>query len=172
MDNLNVLIEEKKLQDRIQQLAEQITKEYKDKEITLICILKGSTFFTVDLSKKIDNPLKIEFIQVSSYNDSTESSGKVVMKLDLKESIEGKDIVVVEDIIDTGRTLSYLIEYLRGKNPASIKLCTLLDKPERRIYDVKVDYVGFEIPDKFVVGYGLDFDEHYRNLPYIAYIEN
>ena len=93
-------------------------------------------------------------------------------KLDLKESIEGKDIVVVEDIIDTGRTLSYLIEYLRGKNPASIKLCTLLDKPERRIYDVKVDYVGFEIPDKFVVGYGLDFDEHYRNLPYIAYIEN
>lgn len=171
MDNLNILIEEEKLQERIKIVAEQITKDYKGKEITLICILKGSTFFTVDLSKRIDNPLKIEFIQVSSYNDGTESSGNVIMKLDLKESIEGKDVVVVEDIIDTGRTLSYLLEYLRAKNPASIKLCTLLDKPERRIYDVKVDYVGFEIPDKFVVGYGLDFDELYRNLPYIAYIE-
>ena len=172
MDKLNVLIEEEKLQNRVKEIAKQITKDYKDKEITLICILKGSTFFTVDLSKSIDNALKIEFIQVSSYNDGTESSGNVVMKLDLKESIEGKDVIVVEDIIDTGRTLSYLMEYLRGKNPASIKLCTLLDKPERRVFDVKVDYVGFEIPDKFVVGYGLDFNEIYRNLPYVAYIEN
>lgn len=172
MDKLNVLIEEGKLQNRVKEIAKQITKDYKDKEITLICILKGSTFFTVDLSKSIDNPLKIEFIQVSSYNDGTESSGNVIMKLDLKESIEGKDVIVVEDIIDTGRTLSYLMEYLKGKNPASIKLCTLLDKPERRVFDVKVDYVGFEIPDKFVVGYGLDFNELYRNLPYVAYIGN
>lgn len=171
MDKLKTLIEENKLQARIKEIAQQITKDYKNKEITLICILKGSTFFTVDLSKNINNPLKIEFIQVSSYNDGTKSSGNVVMKLDLKESIEGKDVIVVEDIIDTGRTLSYLMEYLNGKNPASIKLCTLLDKPERRVFDVKVDYVGFEIPDKFVVGYGLDFDELYRNLPYIAYIE-
>lgn len=171
MDKLKTLIEENKLQERIKEIAQQITNDYKNKEITLICILKGSTFFTVDLSKNINNPLKIEFIQVSSYNDGTKSSGNVVMKLDLKESIEGKDVIVVEDIIDTGRTLSYLMEYLNGKNPASIKLCTLLDKPERRVFDVKVDYVGFEIPDKFVVGYGLDFDELYRNLPYIAYIE-
>lgn len=170
MDKLNVLIEEEKLQKRVKELAKQITKDYKDKEITLICILKGSTFFTVDLSKSIENALKIEFIQVSSYNDGTESSGNVVMKLDLKESIEGKDVIVVEDIIDTGRTLSYLMEYLKAKKPASIKLCTLLDKPERRVFDVKVDYVGFEIPDKFVVGYGLDFNEIYRNLPYVAYI--
>ena len=172
MDKLNVLIEEEKLQKRVKELAKQITKDYKDKEITLICILKGSTFFTVDLSKSIENALKIEFIQVSSYNDGTESSGNVVMKLDLKESIEGKDVIVVEDIIDTGRTLSYLMEYLKAKKPASIKLCTLLDKPERRVFDVKVDYVGFEIPDKFVVGYGLDFNELYRNLPYVAYIGN
>ncbi len=172
MGDLKVLIKEEELQERIKKVAEQITKDYENKEIVLICILKGSTFFTVDLAKRIDNPLKIEFIQVSSYHDSTESSGNVVMKLDLKESIEGKDIIVVEDIIDTGRTLSYLLDYLKGKNPASIKLCTLLDKPERRMYDVQVDYVGFEIPDKFVVGYGLDFGELYRNLPYVAYIES
>lgn len=170
MEELKVLIEEEKIQQRVKEIAEQITKEYEKKEIILICILKGSTFFTVDLAKRIRNQLKIEFIQVSSYHDGTTSSGKVEMKLDLKESIEGKDVIIVEDIIDTGRTLSYLISHLKERKPKSLKLCTLLDKPERRLYEVKVDYVGFEIPDKFVVGYGLDVNEQYRNLPYIAYI--
>lgn len=171
MGDIKVLIEEEKLQERIINLAKKITNDYKGKELTIICILKGSTFFTVDLAKRIDNKLKIEFIQVSSYGSATISSGEIELKLDLKESIEGKDVLIVEDIIDTGRTLSYLIEHLEARNPNSLKLCTLLDKPERRKYDINVDYVGFEIPDKFVVGYGLDCDEYYRNLPYIGYIE-
>lgn len=170
MEELKVLIEEEKIQQRVKEIAEQITKDYEGKELTLICILKGSTFFTVDLAKRINNKLKIEFIQVSSYHEGTISSGNIEMKLDLKESIQGKDVMVVEDIIDTGRTLSYLMEHLKTKNPKSLKLCTLLDKPERRLYEVKVDYVGFQIPDKFVVGYGLDVNEQYRNLPYVAYI--
>lgn len=170
MDNIKVLIEEEKIQEKIREIAKQIEKDYKQEEITLICILKGSTFFTVDLAKRINKKVKLEFIQVSSYGSSTTSSD-ITLKLDLKESIEGKDVIIVEDIIDTGRTLSYLIEHLKGRNPKSLKLCTLLDKPERRLYDVNVDYVGFEIPDKFVVGYGLDYDEMYRNLPYIGYIE-
>ena len=171
MENLTVLIDEEKIQNRIKEIAEQIEKDYIGKDIVLICILKGSTFFTVDLAKKINKNVKIEFIQVSSYGSSTIGSENIELKLDLKESIDGKDVIIVEDIIDTGRTLSYLIEHLKGRKPSSLKLCTLLDKPERRIYDVKVNYVGFQIPDKFVVGYGLDFNELYRNLPYIAYIE-
>ncbi len=171
MENLKVLIDEEKIQNRIKEIAEQIEKDYIGKDIVLICILKGSTFFTVDLAKKINKNVKIEFIQVSSYGSSTIGSENIELKLDLKESIDGKDVIIVEDIIDTGRTLSYLIEHLKGRKPSSLKLCTLLDKPERRIYDVKVNYVGFQIPDKFVVGYGLDFNELYRNLPYIAYIE-
>lgn len=171
MEDIKVLIEEEKIQERVKKIAKEIEQDYIDKEITLICILKGSTFFTVDLAKRINKNIKIEFIQVSSYGSSTIGSDNVELKLDLKESIENKDVIIVEDIIDTGRTLSYLIEHLKGRNPKSLKLCTLLDKPERRIYDVKVDYVGFEIPDKFVVGYGLDYNELYRNLPYIGYIE-
>lgn len=171
MDDIKVLIDEEKIQNKIKEIANKIETDYNGKEITLICILKGSTFFTVDLAKKINKIVKIEFIQVSSYGSSTVSSNNIELKLDLKESIEGKDVIIVEDIIDTGRTLSYLIEHLKQRNPNSLKLCTLLDKPERRIYDVKVDYTGFEIPDKFVVGYGLDYDELYRNLPYIGYIE-
>ena len=171
MEKIKTLISKEELEKRTTEIAKQIEEEYKEKEITLICILKGSAFFTVDLAKKINGDVKLEFIRVSSYIDGTESSGKVEMKLDLQDSIEGKDVIIVEDIIDTGRTLSYLIDYLKTKKPNSVKLCTLLDKPERRIYNVKVDYTGFQIPDKFVVGYGLDFDEKYRNLPYIAYIE-
>jgi len=171
MEEIKVLIDEKTLQNKIKEIAENIMQEYKEKEITLICILKGSMYFTVDLSKYIKNKLKIEVIKVSSYGNEKESSGKINMELNLKESIEGKDVIVVEDIIDTGRTLSYLLDYLRLKNPNSIKLCTLLNKPERRVFDVKVDYNGFSIPDKFVVGYGLDYSEYYRNLPYIGYIE-
>lgn len=170
MENIKVLIEEEKIQAKIKEIAERIEKDYIGKEITLICILKGSTFFTVDLAKRINKNVKIEFIQVSSYGASTTSSEKIELKLDLKESIEGRHVIVVEDIIDTGRTLSYLLEHLKERKPESLKLCTLLDKPERRLYDVKVDYTGFEIPDKFVVGYGLDYDESYRNLPYIGYI--
>lgn len=172
MREMKVLIDEEKLQKRIGEIAKQIEDEYKGKEIILICILKGSIFFTVDLARKINGDVKLEFIRVSSYDDGTESSGEIKMKLDLKDSIQGKDVIVIEDIIDTGRTLSYLIEYLKMKKPNSVKLCALLDKPDRRVIDVKVDYTGFEIPDKFVIGYGLDWDEKYRNIPYIGYIEN
>lgn len=172
MEEVKVLIDEEKLHKRVDEIAAQIESEYKGKEIILICILKGSVFFTVDLAKRINGDVKIEFIRVSSYNEGTESSGEIKMKLDLKDSIQGKDVIVVEDIIDTGRTLSYLIKYLKMKKPNSLKLCALLDKPERRIKkDVKVDYTGFQIPDEFVVGYGLDVDEKYRNLPYVGYIE-
>ena len=171
MEEVKVLIDEQKLQARIDEIAKQIGEEYKNKEIILICILKGSIFFTVDLARKIKEDIKLEFIRVSSYYEGTESTGEIKMKLDLKDSIQGKDVIVVEDIIDTGRTLSYLMEYLKMKKPNSIKLCALLDKPERRIKKVKVDYTGFQIPDEFVVGYGLDCNEKYRNLPYIGYIE-
>lgn len=170
MGEIKVLIDEEKISKKVKEIAKKIENDYKGKEITLICILKGSTFFTVDLAREINGNVKIEFIQVSSYGSSDVSS-EIKLKLDLKESIEGKDVIIVEDIIDTGRTLSYLIEHLKGRKPNTLKLCTILDKPERRLFDVKVDYTGFEIPDKFVVGYGLDFDEKYRNLPYIGYIE-
>ena len=172
MGEIKTLIDEQKLQNRIAQIAKQIEEEYKGKEITFICILKGSVFFTMDLAKKIDGDVRLEFIRVSSYGEGTESSGEIKMKLDLKDSIQGKDVIVIEDIIDTGRTLSFLIEYLKMKKPNSVKLCALLDKPDRRVIDVKVDYTGFQIPDKFVIGYGLDWDEKYRNLPYIGYIES
>lgn len=172
MGEIKTLIDEEKLHKRVEEIAKQIEEEYRGKEIILICILKGSVFFTVDLAKRINGDVKLEFIRVSSYNDGTESSGEIKMKLDLKDSIQGKDVIVVEDIIDTGRTLSYLIKYLKMKKPNSVKLCALLDKPERRIKkEVKVDYTGFQIPDEFVVGYGLDVNEKYRNLPYIGYIE-
>ncbi len=172
MEEIKVLIDEEKLHKRVDEIAKQIEDEYKGKEIIFVCILKGSIFFTVDLAKRINGDVKLEFIRVSSYNEGTESCGEIKMKLDLKDSIQGKDVIVIEDIIDTGRTLSYLIEYLKMKKPNSLKLCALLDKPERRVKkEVKVDYTGFQIPDEFVVGYGLDVAEKYRNLPYIGYIE-
>ena len=172
MVQIKTLIDEEKLHARIKEIAKQIEKEYAGREITLICILKGSVFFTVELAKNIEGNVKLEFIRVSSYNEGTQSTGEIKMKLDLKDSIQGKDVIVIEDIIDTGRTLNYLIDYLKMKQPNSVKLCALLDKPSRRVVkEVKVDYTGFEIPDKFVVGYGLDWDENYRNLPYIGYIE-
>lgn len=171
MGELKVLIDEKTLQDRIQEVAETIMKDYEGKDLTFICILKGSALFTVDLAKKIKNNVRFEFIRVSSYGDSTESSGKVTMKLDLQDSIEGRDVIVIEDIIDTGRTLSYLRDYLKDKNPGSLKICTLLDKKERRIFDIEPDYTAFNIPDKFVVGYGLDDKENLRNLPYVGYYD-
>ncbi len=169
--NINVHLTEEELDARIREMAAQISADYGEEPITLICILKGSIFFTCDLAKRITNPLEIDFMKVSSYGSGTSSSGRVKIELDLDESIEGKNVLVVEDIIDSGRTLSYLLELLKHRNPKSIKLCTLLDKPERRVMDVSVDYVGFEIPDEFVVGYGLDYDQRYRDLPYIGFVE-
>lgn len=171
MDEIKVLIDEEKVQSRISEIAEQISKDYKGKEITFICILKGSIFFTVDLAKKIPEDVRVDFVRVSSYGGDTVSSGEIKMKLDLKDSIQGKDVIIIEDIIDTGRTLKYLKEYLNLKKPNSLKICTLLDKKERRVCEMEADYVGFSIPDKFVIGYGLDYDEKYRNLPYIGYFD-
>lgn len=172
MEKIKVLIDEAKLNQRIQELADEISNDYKNKDITFICILKGSVYFTTELSKRIKNNVKLEFIRVSSYGVSMESSGQIELRLDLRESLEGKDVIIVEDIIDTGRTLAFLKEHLKAKKPNSVKICTLLDKKERRVCDINSDYVAFDIPDKFVVGYGLDYNENYRNLPYIGYIEN
>lgn len=170
-DKISVLISEEEVGKRIRELAEQITKEYEGKEIRLICVLKGSVFFTCELAKRIELPVTLDFMSVSSYGNGTESSGRVKIVKDLDEPIDGENIIIIEDIIDSGRTLSYLMDMLNARKPASLKLCTLLDKPDRRVTDVKVDYTGFEIPDKFVVGYGLDFAQKYRNLPYIGVVE-
>ena len=171
MSDLKVLITEEELQKRIGEIAEQINKDYEGKEITFICILKGSIFFTVELAKKIPADINFEFIRVSSYHGEN-STGVIRMRVDLQGEIAGKDVIIIEDIVDTGRTLSYLKEYLKSKEPKSLKICALLDKKERRVCNLDADYVGFDIPDKFVVGYGLDVDEKYRNLPYIGYFEN
>ncbi|MCT4597509.1 MAG: hypoxanthine phosphoribosyltransferase [Vallitalea sp.] len=173
MHNIRTLISTEKLYARIEELGEAISRDYKDKdEIHFICVLKGGVMFMADLSKTIkDIPLSMDFMAVSSYGNETSSSGIVKIVKDLDESIEGKDVIIVEDIVDSGRTLSYLVQILKDRNPNSIKICTLLDKPERRIIDVDVDYVGFEIPDEFVLGYGLDYMQKYRNLPYIGIME-
>lgn len=159
------------METRIAEIAAQINKEYEGRDVHLICILKGSLFFTCELAKRLTMPVTIDFIQVSSYGSGTVSSGNIKIKKELDESIEGRDVIVIEDIIDSGNTLSRLVPYLQKMEPASLKICTLLDKPDRREADVNVDYNGFDIPDKFVVGYGLDYDQKYRNLPYIGVIE-
>lgn len=168
---INVHLTEEQIAERIRELGAQISAEYGDESVCLICILKGSVFFTCELAKRITSPVEMEFMSVSSYGAGTESSGVVRIVNDLGTSIEGKNVIVIEDIIDSGRTLSYLLENLKTRNPKSLKLCTLLDKPDRRVVDVAVDYVGFVIPDEFVVGYGLDYDQRYRNLPYIGFVE-
>lgn len=170
-DKISVLIAEEDVDKKIREIAEKISKDYEGKTVTLICILKGSIFFTCELAKRITIPVKLDFMSVSSYGAGTESSGRVKIIKDLDDSVEGKDIIVIEDIIDSGRTLHYLMTLLASRKPNSIKLCTLLDKPDRRVVPVDVDYTGFNIPDKFVVGYGLDYDQNYRNLPYIGVIE-
>ena len=170
MENIKILIDEKKLEERISEIAKQIEKDYKNKEIIFLGILKGSIPFMWELAKRVKNKVKFEFIEVSSYQ-GTESTGKIVLHKDIKESVEGKDVIIIEDILDTGRTLNYLKEKLLQKNPNSLKIATLLNKPSRRISDIEVDYTGFEIEDKFVIGFGLDYDQIYRNLPYIGYIE-
>ena len=167
-ETTRILIPEDKVDERIAQLGEQISKDYEGKQVHLIGILKGSIFFICELAKRITVPVTRDFMSVSSYGAGTKSSGVVKLIKDLDEPIEGKDVLVVEDIIDSGHTLSYLLKNLSSRNPASIRLCTLLDKPERREVDVEVDYQGFRIPDEFVIGYGLDYDQRYRNLPYIG----
>ena len=167
-ENIRVLLPEEELAARISELGAQISKDYEGKQVHLIGILKGSIFFICELAKRITVPVTLDFMSVSSYGAGTKSSGVVKLIKDLDEPIEGKDVLVVEDIIDSGHTLSYLLKNLSSRNPASIRLCTLLDKPERREVDVEVDYQGFRIPDEFVIGYGLDYDQRYRNLPYIG----
>lgn len=172
MERIEVLITEKEVDERIAELAKQISKDYEGKCVHLICILKGSAPFMCELAKRIDCEVTFDFMSVSSYGSSMRSSGHIEIKKDLDESLEGKEVIVIEDIIDTGRTLSELVKILSQRNPASVRLCTLLDKPDRRVAkDVKVDYVGFVIPDEFVVGYGLDYDQKYRNLPYIGVVK-
>ena len=165
-DKIRVLLSEDEVNKRISEVAAQISRDYQGKEIHLICILKGGVFFTCELAKRLELPVTLDFMSVSSYGNDTKSSGVVRIVKDLDEPLEGKHVLIVEDIIDSGQTLAYLIEVLKQRGPADIRLCTLLDKPERRVKkQVKVDYTCFTIPDEFVVGYGLDFDQKYRNLP-------
>lgn len=172
MENkIKVMITEDEIAKRIKEMGEQISKDYEGKTIHLICILKGSVFMACELAKNITLPVTMDFMSVSSYGDGTESSGRVRIVKDLDQSVEGKDILVIEDIVDSGKTLAFLMDLLKARNPKSIKLCTLLDKPERRVTEVPVDYTGFVIPDEFVVGFGLDCAQNYRNLPYIGAVE-
>ena len=170
-ERIRVLLPEEEVDARIQAIGEQISRDYAGRQVHLICVLKGGVFFMCELAKKIDVPVSLDFMSVSSYGDGTSSNGVVRIVKDLDEPIKDKDVLVVEDIVDSGRTLSYLLEMLRDRGPKSLRLCTLLDKPERRVVDVHVDYTGFQIPDEFVVGYGLDYDQRYRNLPYIGVVK-
>lgn len=170
---IKTLISSEELQKRIKEIGKQITEEYRNKEIVIICILRGAVYFATDLTKYIEsNNLIMEFMQVSSYGNLKETTGELKIKKDLDVNIEGKNVIIVEDIIDSGFTMLNLKKYLSSKNPESLKVCTLLDKKERRKVEVEADYIGFEIPNKFVLGYGLDYEEYYRNLPYIAYSED
>lgn len=169
--HIDVMLDEAKVDKRIRELGEQISRDYQGKTVYLICILKGSVYFTCELAKRITVPVIMDFMQCSSYGAATKSSGVVKLSKDLDLAITDQDVIIIEDIIDSGRTLSHLKNLLAQRKPASLKICTLLDKPERRVVDVDVDYVGFQIEDKFVVGYGLDYDQQYRNLPYIGVVE-
>lgn len=170
-DNIKVLYSEQELSQRITQLGAQISQDYAGEELHLVCILKGGVFFACELAKRITVPVSIDFMSVSSYGNSQESSGIVRILKDLDEPIEGKHVLIVEDIIDSGKTLDHLIPMLYARKPVDIKLCALLSKPSRRQVDIQIDYLGYEIPDAFVVGYGLDYAQRYRNLPYIGALE-
>lgn len=170
-EHIKVLLSEEEVDRRIQEIGAQISRDYEGKSVHLICVLKGGSFFMCELAKRITVPVSLDFMSVSSYGSDTKSSGVVKIVKDLDESLKDKEVLVVEDIVDSGRTLSYLMEMLRDRGPASLRLCTLLDKPDRRVINVKVDYTGFQIPDKFVVGYGLDYNQKYRNLPYVGVVE-
>ncbi|MDD7402550.1 MAG: hypoxanthine phosphoribosyltransferase [Butyribacter sp.] len=168
---IHEMLSEKQVEEKIEELAQQLSRDYEGKTLHLICILKGSVFFFTELAKRVTVPVTIDFMAVSSYGDGTESSGTLNVRKDLDEDIAGLECLIVEDIIDSGNTLSRTKKMLAERNPASLKICTLLDKPERRETQVDVDYTGFVIPDKFVVGYGLDYAQKYRNLPYIGVLE-
>ena len=170
-ERVEVLLSEEVVDARIREIGEQISKDYAGKQVHLVGVLKGSVFFICELAKRITVPVTMDFMSVSSYGSDTKSSGVVRIVKDLDESIKGKDVIVIEDIVDCGNTLSYLLEMLNDRKPASLRLCTLLDKPERRRKPVHVDYTGFQIPDEFVVGYGLDYDQKYRNLPYVGIVK-
>lgn len=170
-EHVRVLLTEEEVDRRIQEIGDQISRDYAGKQVHLICVLKGGAFFMCELAKRITVPVSLDFMSVSSYGSATKSSGVVRIVKDLDEPLKDKDVLVVEDIVDSGRTLSYLLDMLKDRGPRSVRLCTLLDKPERRVVDVHVDYTCFQIPDEFVVGYGLDYDQRYRNLPYIGVVE-
>lgn len=167
----SILYSEEQLRARVKELGAQITADYAGKEPVLASVLRGSYIFMADLTRAIDLPVTVDFMAVSSYGAGTKSSGQVEIKKDLSDSIEGRDLIIVEDILDSGNTLYYLMEILKARKPASIRICTLMDKPERRTQPIVADYVGFEIPDAFVVGYGLDYAEKYRNLPYVGILK-
>ena len=170
-EHVKVMMTEEEVDRKIKEIGLLISRDYEGRDVHLICILKGASFFACELAKRIEVPVTIDFMSVSSYGGGTESSGYVKIIKDLDAPIEGKNVIVVEDIIDSGRTLSHLMELLKSRNPESLELCALLDKPERRVVEVDVKYVGFQVPDLFVVGYGLDYDQKYRNLPYIGVVE-
>ena len=170
-DKIRVMFSEEEVDNIIKEIGKQISEDYEGKEIHLICVLRGGSFFMCELSKRITVPVSLDFMSVSSYGNDSKSSGVVKIVKDLDDSLEGKHVIVIEDIIDSGRTLSYLLELLKDRKPESLKLCTLLDKPDRRVVDVHIDYTGFEVPDEFIVGYGLDYAQKYRNLPYIGVVE-
>ena len=170
-ETIRPMIDEEKIKERIIELGKEISEDFAGKKVHLICILRGGAFFMCELAKYITVPVTIDFMCLSSYGDGSKSSGVVRIAKDLDDAIEDKEVLIVEDIIDTGRTLHYLIDVLKQRGPASITLCTLLDKPERREVEVPVNYVGFSIPNEFVVGYGLDYAQRYRNLPYIGVVE-
>lgn len=170
-ERVEVMLSEEEVDRRIQEIGEQISKDYAGKQVHLVCVLKGGSFFLCELAKRITVPVSLDFMSVSSYGGDTKSSGVIKIVKDLDEPLRDKNVIVVEDIVDSGRTLSYLLDMLKARGPKSMTLCTLLDKPDRRVIDVKVDYTGFQIPDEFVVGYGLDYDQRYRNLPYIGVVK-
>ena len=166
-----MLIPEEKLEARIKEIGRKISEDYAGREILIVCVLRGGVFFACELAKHITVPVRMDFMSVSSYEDGTESLGRVKILKDLDENLEGRDVLIVEDIVDSGNTLHKLMRVLEVRRPASLKLCTLLDKPERRTVEIPVDYTCFEIPDAFVVGYGLDYAQKYRNLPYIGVLD-
>lgn len=170
-DVSEVLLNEEQIQQRIRELAEQVSQDYQGKDLLLVCILKGGVLFLADLMRQLDIPHAIDFMAISSYGAGTESSGVVRILMDLNTSIEGKNVLIVEDIVDTGHTLDYILRNLSTRRPASLKVCALLNKPSRRQVEVPIHYVGFDIPNKFVIGYGLDFGEKYRNLPFVGVLK-
>jgi hypoxanthine phosphoribosyltransferase len=170
-DVAEVLISEEEIEAKVKELAQKISEDYEGQELLLVCILKGGTVFLADLMREMEIPVEVDFMAISSYGDGTVSSGVVRILMDLETNIEGKNVLIVEDIIDTGRTIDYISEMLRSRDPASLRICTLLDKRARREVEVPLHYIGFQIPDKFVIGYGLDYGQIYRNLPFIGVLK-